>query len=184
VIWDASIQAAYIVHDPAKSESLARDFRDFHQVEIWQLKKRVFSHDTPISRNLKTRPDMAANLRQVDLNFQKVRARFSSGKGNAWPHWYGSSLSQIAKKIGKAAEYDNMLWHLNSSVHSSFGALAGGPCGSADRAPGTASILTARIAKLNLSHNNLNFADEYVAQFFESVAIQDFLTVGQPKGEK
>jgi hypothetical protein len=172
-IWDAYIQAAYIVFEPSESASRANSYRDYQHVERRQLAHRVLDHDTPVSRDLKSRSGHDQHQAAVEEEFERAKSRFMSAKGKLWNKWYSEGLPGIAGKLGIAAEHDMLVWHLHGSVHSSY-LTSSGPLLSIEYVPAWADFITARIAHLSVSHNGFVLT-ESERDFLESLAFHKFV---------
>jgi hypothetical protein len=172
-IWDAHIQAAYMVSDPSKSDERAQAYFDFVWVERREMHRFVFSHDTDISRDLAKSPDRTVGEPNLEAQFQRVLPRFKLKNGRPRHHWYPGTLRDLAKALGNEAEFDTLYWHLHSSVHSSTRVVKNGPSISAEHVGDWASIIAARIADLVVSRLRINLPEE-AAALLQTLAKTDF----------
>lgn len=127
--YDAIIQAAFIVKDPAEAESRARDYLDFEHVERKKYMEHVLLGKSPLSRRIANSPKRADGEARIRVKFEEVKGRYSSGKGNSGTrnHWYKGSLHDLAKKTGREDEYRWYCTFSNSSVHAGPLAVKWGP---------------------------------------------------------
>ena len=170
-MFDAYIQAEYIVHDPCKADGRARDYLDFEHVERFKSVTSVVKHDTPLSNHLKASPKRPEGEKRLQQEYDRVKARYfvekrrSDGTVKLGPGtrntWYARSLSEIARTVGKEVEYDTLLKNFHGCVHSSPMAVGRGPMVSAKHVLDWASTIVARVARLNIEHNRIELDDLY-----------------------
>lgn len=170
-MFDAYIQAAYIVHDLNKAEERARDYLDFEHVERFKLVESVMKHDTPLSRHLKASPKRAEGKNRLKQEYDRVKSRYflerkrADGAIKRGPGtrntWYAQNLLELAKILDKEDEYDSLLKMFHGCVHSSPMSVGRGPMVSAEHVVDWASTIAARVAKLNVEHHKIKLDHLY-----------------------
>ena len=170
-MFDAYIQAEYIVHDPSKADERARDYLDFEHVERFKSATSVMKHDTPLSNHLKASPKRAEGEKRLQQEYDRVKERYfvekrrSDGTVKYGPGtrntWYAQNLSDLARTLGREDEYDSLLKNFHGCVHSSPMAVRRGPMVSARHVLDWASTIAARVAKLSVEHHKFELDDLY-----------------------
>ncbi len=170
-MFDAYIQAEYIVHDPSKANERARDYLDFEHVERFKLMNSVMKHDTPLSNHLKASPKRPEGEKRVQQEYDRVKSRYfferklADGTVKRGPRtrntWYAADLYKLAQTLGKEDEYDTLLKTFHGCVHSSPFAVERGPMVSPKHVLDWASTIAARVAKLNVEHHRIELDDPY-----------------------
>jgi len=118
-MFDAYIQAAYIVHEPHNATQHAQDYLDFEYVERFKLATSVMQHDTPLSRHLKASPKRPEGETRLHEDYDRVKCRYflerkrPDGTVKHGPAtrntWYAQNLAELAKLLGTEDEYDSLL---------------------------------------------------------------------------
>ncbi len=170
-MFDAYIQAAYIVHDPNDANQRAQDYLEFEHIERFKLANSVMKHDTPLSRHLKASTKRPKGEKRMQQEYDRVKSRYvlerkrpdgtvkrGTGTRNTW---YAQNLAELAKILGKEDEYDSLLKMFHGCVHSSPLAVGRGPMVSADHVLDWASTIAARVAKLNVEHHKIKLDELY-----------------------
>jgi hypothetical protein len=170
-MFDAYIQAGYIVQDKNDSEQRAQDYLEFEHVERFKLANSVMKHDTPLSSHLKASPRRPDGEKRMHDEYDRVKSRFfverqrPDGTTKRGPGtrntWYAQNLSELAKTLRKEDEYDSLLRMFHGCVHSSPLAVGRGPMVSANRVVDWASTIAARVTKLNVEHHKIKLDELY-----------------------
>jgi hypothetical protein len=172
-MFDASLQAEFILHDPAKQSERAALYFDFAHVERYKASQKAISHDNPLAERLRTSPHRAEGEKRLRERYDRVKSSFprrgKSGSGQR-DKWYEESLSDLAKAVGREAEYDTFVALFSGCVHSSAFAVEAGPLVSPEYVMMFATKLAARVLNMNVRYNRLELG--------ESQAIMDELCKG------
>ena len=170
-MFDAYIQAEYVVHDPNKASERARVYLDFEHVERFKLVNSVMKHDTPLSNHLRTSPRRPVGEKRMQQEYDRVKARYflerklADGTVKLGPGtrntWYAGKLSELAQTVEKEDEYDSLLKAFHGCVHSSPFAVGRGPMVSPKHVLDWASTIPARVAKLNVEYHKIQLDDLY-----------------------
>lgn len=157
--FDAYLQAEYIFAEEAQQASRASDYFDFEHIERYKHQTIFLSFDNWLSNRLKSSPNRKQGEKKVQDSYEKVKDRFLTKKQKATRnHWYPGTLPDIARDLEKDDEYKLLLSSFNGCVHSSATALTSGPLVSSDHLLSWASTVVARVARLNVLHNNIELA--------------------------
>ena len=179
IMFDAYLQAEYIVYDPNVQRERAKDYLDFEIVERYKLSERIPAHDHPISRKFKSSPLRVKGEPALRAEYDQVKARYyverkKNGNTKRGPktrnQWYPGTLRDIAKGIKKEAEYDYFVATFHGCVHSSALAVHKGPPISPQYALDWASRFAAHIVRLNVMYNQIEM-DESNLMLMEALCI-------------
>jgi len=126
-IYDTSLQALYIFHDPQQRNDLARRYIDFGIVEKWKMIKIIDEQATDFSKQLSQSEKRAAVESEIQTEYQRVCRLYNFRDPEKPPrNWYkGGSLKDIAKTVKYEEEYELLQKQLSGVVHSSFHGLQG-----------------------------------------------------------
>lgn len=162
-MYDAYLQAAYLVSDPIKSSERACDYFDFEHIERYEAMKRTLSADNWVAQRLQQSPKRSEGQRANEQQYDSVKSRFQRkpGKDSTRNRWYPGTLPAIAEKSGRLDEYKTFLATFNGCVHSSASALKIGPPISAKYVLMMASTIAAKVARLSVVHNELTLNANY-----------------------
>lgn len=170
-MFDAYIQAEYIVHEPSNASARARDYLDFEKVERFKMVNAVMKHNTPLSNYLRSLPNRLAAEERLQQEYDRVKHRYflekkrSDGSVKLGPGtrntWYSTTLFELARTLGKEDEYDTLLKIFHGCVHSSPFAVRRGPMVSPKHFLDWASTIAARVAKLSVEHNKIELDGLY-----------------------
>jgi hypothetical protein len=160
-MFDAYLQAQYIVHDPCDQGKRARDYLDFEIVERYKIAKKLIAHDSPLSNRLKGSPKLATSEKELVAEYERVKGRYPDGKRKTKTRntWYPGNLAALAHSIGKEVEYDFFVATLHGCVHSSAHAVQKGPPISPQNALHWASKFAACVARVNVQYNRFVLSD-------------------------
>lgn len=121
------------------------------------MRDKVLGHNNELADRLNRSAKRTAEAEQrLEEQYDRVRCRYSPpGKNQTRNTWYSGSLYDLAKAIGKEAEYDTFVATYQGCVHSSAMALQHGPPVSPAYVLMNASVTAARVALINVEHNHL-----------------------------
>ena len=152
-MYDAYLQAAFIVHDPEKQQERAALYLDYQHVEKFLLIKKFLKHPTVLSAallNSARRPD---GERYVTDQYERVNSCYWN---ETWQKprnkWYEGSLWNLAQAVGAEADYDYFVSAFNGCVHSSAFAVKTGASLNAKHVMMVVSVIACSTAKLALKH--------------------------------
>ena len=172
-MYDAYLQAEYLLSDPSKAAERAIDYLDFEHVERYKQVEKLMSHDNEFSNKMKHSPKRPEGEKRVNREYDRVKLRYlKSKKGDVRDRWYPNNLRQIAGSQGKV-EYDTIVTALQGCVHSSAMTVQDGPPISPEYITAWASSIAARVAKLNVDYNKIKLNDQdshILAQFSKPFA--------------
>lgn len=170
-MFDAYLQAEYVLSDPSKAVQRANDYLDFEHVERYKLAEKVMKYDNPFVRKLKASPARPEGEKWAQSEYDRVKGRYIIGKSKAGKpaeqkprtrnKWYDGDLSGIARTLGREAEYDIILATFHGCVHSSAFAVRLGSPISAKYVSPWASTIAARVAQLSVQYNRIELDDFY-----------------------
>jgi hypothetical protein len=130
-MYDAFLQALYLVHDPSMAEKLAADYFNFGIIEHVKFVKALDSNESLLAKKVATSPMRAASEKEWNKAFSQVEAQFrKSKKSRGWrwrDKWYEGNLRDLAEKTGRLREYDFNVAYSHASVHANPHATLQGP---------------------------------------------------------
>ncbi|WP_286764269.1 DUF5677 domain-containing protein [Rhodopirellula sp. UBA1907] len=172
-MFDAYLQAEYIVHEPNLADQLASDYLEFEHVERFKSMTAVMKHENSLSEHLKASPKRTAGEARINTEYDRVKSRYfirkkrADGTIKVGPAtrntWHENNLAEIARLLGKEDEYDTLLRNFHGCVHSSPFAVRSGPMLAGEHVVDWASTIAARVAKLNVDHHNLRISEIYTS---------------------
>lgn len=169
VMFDAYLQADYIVSDAEFAVERANDYLEFEHVEKYKRAKKIMNYDNPFAEALKSSPRRPGGEKRLQQEYDRVKGRYFVEK--RWPdgtiqrgprtrsNWFPGNLADIARSLGKSDEYDILLATFHGCVHSSAFTIRSGPIGSREHILGWASTIAARVARLSVEHNRIVLDD-------------------------
>ena len=170
-MFDAYIQAEFVIHDRNAARERARDYFDFEHVERYKLVNSVMKHDTPLSDHLKASPRRPEGEKRVQQEYDRVKERYfverkrADGTMKRGPGtrntWYAANLADLARTVGKEDEYDSLLKTFHGCVHSSPIAVGRGPVVSPQHVVDWASTVAARVAKLTVEYHGIELDEPF-----------------------
>ena len=126
-IYDAHLQALYILADPGEADERARLFVDYRWIEQRRMQELLEGNSTQLARTLLTSPKRAEGEAAREENDQRLRPKYLTRKGkDVRTNWYPGSLRELAREVGLESEYEILQRDLNGAVHSSPTALLAG----------------------------------------------------------
>jgi hypothetical protein len=127
-MYDAHLQALYILQDPTKADERAQLFLDFRWIEQRRIQKIIEGNPTRLAQKLLQSPKRAEGEAEREANYQKLRPRFLTKDGKKdRGDWYPGTLRDIAVAVGLESEYEIIQKDLSGAVHSTPTLLLGGP---------------------------------------------------------
>jgi hypothetical protein len=169
-MFDAYMQADYIVRDPAKRTELATLYLEFQHVERYKAEEKLFRHNNPMTDVLGSSPRRAEGQARTRAEFERVKGPFlrkDKGSGGSRKkasetrdQWYEGNLGQLAEAAGRKDEYDTFVYPFSGCVHSSSYAVLKGPPVTAEYLMQFASTLAARVVNINIQYNGLDLGDD------------------------
>ena len=162
-MYDAYFQAAYLVSEPAKCTERADDYFEFEHVERHKSVQRMISHSNWVAERLKASTKRAEGEKENLSQFERVKKRFATkGQSNGIRnHWYKGNLLDLAHSMKKGDEYDTFLAIFNGCVHTSAFASKHGPPVSAEYVLEMASVISAKVAQLNVVRNHIQLNENH-----------------------
>lgn len=162
-LYDAYLQAEYLVSDPKQSLVRASDYFDFEHVERYKSMTKMLNAGNWIANRLKWSPKRREGEKENEQKYNEVKDRFlrKPTGSSTRNQWYPGDLRKIADVTGKSDEYDTLLATFNGCVHSSASALHNGPPVKANHVLTAASTIAAKVARLNVVHNTLTLSPDF-----------------------
>jgi len=165
---DASLQIAYILVQPEEAEERGQLYLDYEHVERYQMVKDVLPLDNPIVKRLRESARRAEAEPRVRAEYERVKGKYTHGKGSIRSQWYPGNLRQLAKAVGKEEEYLLFVKQFSSAIHSGPMATRYGASASTRRAiDATAGKIVAQTAAMLVAHEAL-FISERSAAILEA----------------
>jgi hypothetical protein len=118
-IYDAMLQALFILSDPTECEGRAQLYLDYYWVERYVAISLFDKNPTAIANVVKTSPKRKVAEPAIECEFQRVKSKFLTKKGEPRRCWYQGNLRDIAKQVGLESEYELLQKQLSGAVHSS-----------------------------------------------------------------
>jgi hypothetical protein len=168
-MYDASLQAEYVVKDRNEAVNRANDYLDFEHIERYRLVQKVKLYDDSFTKKMMESPQREEGEKNVQQQFDLVKGRYfkekkrQSGIIQKGPgtreYWFPGRLRDVAIHLEKEDEYDRFLFTLQGCVHSSAWALRIGPPFAPQYALDWASKIALCVAKLNVEYNIISLSD-------------------------
>jgi hypothetical protein len=167
-MFDAYLQAEYVVQDPARQHERATEYLDYEHVERYRA-QGVLDLDHPIAEKLRCSPERPEGENRVRTEYERVKDKYLVGQRksggnkkrdqNVRKTWYPGDLAAIARGLGKEAEYRFFVATFHGCVHSGAFAIRLGPPIRSNTVVHFASTIAARVARLNARHNRVDLGD-------------------------
>jgi len=126
-MYDAHLQALYILADPTKADERAQLFLDFRWIEQRRMQKIIERNPTRLARKLMQSPKRLEGEAEREANYQRLRPKFATKDGKKdRGDWYPGTLRDLARAVGLESEYEILQKDLSGAVHSTPTALLGG----------------------------------------------------------
>ncbi len=168
VMFDAYLQAEYVVGNEREASERAKDYLEFEHVEKYKRVQAVTEFDNSFTRKLKASPHRPSGEKRLQEEYDRVKSRYFTEKRlkngkvkrgpGLRPHWYRGSLANVAKSLGKSDEYRILLSTFHGCVHSNPFAIRFGPPISRDVVLHWASRIALRVARLSVAHNDIQLS--------------------------
>ena len=127
-MYDAHLQALYILADPAEADERAQLFLDYRWIEQRRMQRIIERNPTHLARTLMKSPKRLDGEAGREANYQKLRPKYLTRNGKKdRADWYPGTLRDLACAIGLESEYEILQKDLSGSVHSTPTALLAGP---------------------------------------------------------
>lgn len=148
-LYDAMLQALYIIDDPENMEFRGELYEGFSAIERYELLRRVEADSSAFSRKLRESPLRKDGEPRLVAEYQQRIGNYRKPGSSIRPRsWYAHSvgtLKDMAVVVGYEDEYLLLTHDLGASVHSSAFALAPKPLFSPDLCLLLAWHLTVRV---------------------------------------
>jgi hypothetical protein len=125
-IYDAMLQALYVLVDSRRWEERARLYLDFYWVEKEKAIHLFDNSQTYLGGRISKSLRRGSVEPAIEQEIQRVRPMFENAKGKIREHWYEGNLRDLANAVGFEAEYELFQKHSSGVVHSSAYALREG----------------------------------------------------------
>jgi hypothetical protein len=123
-IYDASLQALYILNDPTRKDELARRYIDFGIIEKVRLMSLFDKQANGFAKRMAQSPRRTSAEPAILAEHGQVMQKYGYDKLKEPPkNWFKGSLRDVAKAVGYEAEYELLQKQLSGVVHSSFLAI-------------------------------------------------------------
>ncbi|MCB9920521.1 MAG: hypothetical protein H6832_19115 [Planctomycetes bacterium] len=130
-MYDAHIQALYILNDPEKAESRAMEFMEYEWIEQHLDRERMCRFHREIHDQIVSTPEYLAGVQVREKKIAELRDQYRTragkreGKDDFRRKWYSGDLARLAEVVGLRREYDYYQNELSSAVHATPKALVG-----------------------------------------------------------
>lgn len=162
VMYDAYIQAKYIVVDPAQKAERASLYIEYEHVERYLTESKIEKHDNILSKALKNSPNREAAKKRNKQQYDRVEHLFRSTSGRVRNQWYAAQFSQLAEAVGLEHEYDTFIKNYHGCMHSSVYAIKNGPHSDEKLVYIISNTLAARMLLLCIKENRFPIQKEVV----------------------
>ncbi|MEQ1893762.1 MAG: DUF5677 domain-containing protein [Planctomycetota bacterium] len=126
-MYDAHLQALYILHDAARADERAQLFLDFRRIEQRAMQKIIERNPTRLAKKLMQSPKRLEGEAEREANYRKLRPKFLTKDGKKERgDWYPGTLRDLARQVVLESEYEILQKDLSASVHSTPSALLAG----------------------------------------------------------
>ena len=169
VMFDAYLQAEYIVSDKTKALVRAQDYLDFEHVERYKQAQKVISGNSPFAKKLTASPERPGAEIRLQQAFDRVSPRYAAAGGQkkgaqhakvrVRTNWFPGTLADVAQSVGQSEEYAIVLSVFQGCVHSTALSVSQGPPISRRTILTWASKIAAQVAWLNVEHNHIQLND-------------------------
>jgi len=151
-MFDAYLQAAFVVQDRERREERAQLYLDFEHVEKHELLERILQHDTFVSSKLAMSLHREEGEARLKTQYSRVSDRYLTRKGNRTRRqWYRGTLRDLAIAVGVESEFELFVFAFHPYVHSSAYGVKTGPPIEPQHVLTLASVIAGRVAILSLT---------------------------------
>lgn len=127
-MYDAHLQALYILQNQAQADERAQLFLDYRWIEQYQMQAILERNPTRLARTLLQSPKRGTGEAARDANFRALRPKYLTRDGKkVRGNWYVGTLRDLARAVGLESEYEIFQKDMSGAVHSSPTALLAGP---------------------------------------------------------
>ena len=163
-MYEAYLQAAFILHEQARQRERARLYLDYEHVEKRIVLGKIFKHDTFVSRALKRSSLLPTSEVRMEAQYDRVKDRYLNQKRREiHDKWYEGTLRDLANAIGEKADYDFFMSAFHGYVHSSAFAIRTGPPFQPRDVMTIVSFLASKVAHLAIARFGLQLQPEQQA---------------------
>lgn len=125
-VYDAMLQALYILKDASARNERARLYLDYFWVEKKSTLELLDRNPTQFAKRISQSPRRTNAEPAIESEYQRVLPQFQNKKGKPRDHWYEGNLRDLARSVGLEPEYEILQRQLSGVVHSSSYALREG----------------------------------------------------------
>lgn len=126
-MYDAHLQALYILADPAEADARAQLFLDYRCIEQRRMQNLLERNSTQLAQTLLRSPRRAEGEAEREVNFQRLRPKYLTKDGKRLRRdWYEGNLYDLAREVGLESECEILQRDLSGAVHSTPAALLAG----------------------------------------------------------
>lgn len=110
-LFEISLQVEYLLCDEQERVPRAQAYVDFEHVTRWKDVYAILQHpEGAIATNIANDPGRSAGEAKAKREYERVKPAFlrDNKKGNGsrvWDKWYKMSVSDLAEKVDRSAEY-------------------------------------------------------------------------------
>jgi hypothetical protein len=126
MLYDASLQALYILADASKAEERAELYLNYLYIEKDRLRAWFDKRQNPLAQRLSNSPRRATTEPSLNQKIDLVQEKYKQNNGKYRLHWYSGNLKCLAKSVGLEEEYEILQFQLSGAIHSSISATSQG----------------------------------------------------------
>ena len=117
-MYDAHLQALYILASSDQAEVRAQLFLDYQWIEQRRMQELLERNDTQLARTLLSSPKRVEEAAAREENYRRLRPKYLTRKGKLRGDWYPGTLRELAKATALESEYEILQRILSGAVHS------------------------------------------------------------------
>ena len=156
-MYDAYIQALYVIHDPNDCDRRGELYLEYEHVERYRQMQKLIGQDNELSEYLHNSPLREIGEVRIQQEYDRVKGNYSSGRRDGVRnHWYPQHLRAIAEEVGRQDEFDWFVAGFHGSVHSGPLTVFHGPALPGAGVLYIAISIAARTAMLLAKHEDLD----------------------------
>ncbi len=127
-MYDAQLQALYILSDPQKAKARAQMFLNYRWIEQRRMQEMIERNPTQFAKTLVESPKRQEGEEARERNYQGLRPNYLTSDGKkVRSEWYVGTLRDLAVVVGLESEYEILQKSLSGAVHSTPTALLAEP---------------------------------------------------------
>jgi hypothetical protein len=172
VMYDACLQAMYIMHDEHDRAARARLYLDFYWVEKKKRIRDIDSIESPMADGVRQSPRRPQAESEINRRFDEVEANYRIKSGHR-KNWYPGHLGGLAEHVGLLGEYRIVVKQLHGITHVSPWQYHHKSPISQDALLMWARVLLGRMLRLAVLHHQVAL-DTRVARILERQASDTF----------